>query len=181
VRFEIFFTIGLARPARLKEASLGAKRADHAQRLAEAEVLATAPVLVLVARKHVPPPLDERSGWMKPHGRHCSAFVDRRPAIEGTRPTAVDFRATKGTTLTGDDLDEVVGRDHRGPRAGGRRDGVDDIVEGLVLCDTVLLADAPLTFREFVTHEEVPLATIFREVLEFLGGRADAILFGPTL
>ena len=51
-------------------------------------------------------------------------------------------------------------------------------MEGLVLCNTVLLADAPLTFREFVTHEEVPLATIFREVLEFLGGRADAILFG---
>jgi len=42
----------------------------------------------------------------------------------------------------------------------------------------VLLADAPLTFREFVTHEEVPLAAIFREVLEFLGGRTDVILFG---
>lgn len=42
----------------------------------------------------------------------------------------------------------------------------------------MLLADAPLTFREFVTQEEVPLATIFREVLEFLAGRADAVLFG---
>ena len=42
----------------------------------------------------------------------------------------------------------------------------------------VLLADAPLTFREFVTHEEVPLAAIFREVLEFLDGRPDAVLFG---
>jgi hypothetical protein len=42
----------------------------------------------------------------------------------------------------------------------------------------VLLADAPLTFREFVTHEEVPLAAIFREVLEFLVGRTDAVLFG---
>lgn len=44
--------------------------------------------------------------------------------------------------------------------------------------NVVLLGDAPLTFREFVTHEEVPLASIFREVLEFLGGRADAVLFG---
>jgi Nucleotidyl transferase AbiEii toxin, Type IV TA system len=42
----------------------------------------------------------------------------------------------------------------------------------------VLLADAPLTFREFVTHEEVPLASIFREVLEFLAGRSDTVLFG---
>jgi hypothetical protein len=42
----------------------------------------------------------------------------------------------------------------------------------------VLLADAPLTFREFVTHEEVPLAAIFRGVLEFLAGRCDAVLFG---
>jgi hypothetical protein len=42
----------------------------------------------------------------------------------------------------------------------------------------VLLADAPLTFREFVTEEEVPLAAIFREVLEFLTGRSDVILFG---
>lgn len=42
----------------------------------------------------------------------------------------------------------------------------------------MLLSDAPLTFREFVTHEEVPLATIFREVMEFLTGRADAVLFG---
>jgi hypothetical protein len=42
----------------------------------------------------------------------------------------------------------------------------------------VLLADAPLTFREFATHEEVPLATIFREVLAFLDGRSDAVLFG---
>lgn len=42
----------------------------------------------------------------------------------------------------------------------------------------MLLADAPLTFREFVTHEEVPLAAIFRAVLEFLAGRSDAVLFG---
>jgi hypothetical protein len=42
----------------------------------------------------------------------------------------------------------------------------------------LLLADAPLTLREFVTHEEVPLAAVFREVLEFLAGRSDAIIFG---
>lgn len=42
----------------------------------------------------------------------------------------------------------------------------------------LLLADAPLTLREFVTHEEIPLASIFREVLEFLAGRPDAIIFG---
>jgi hypothetical protein len=42
----------------------------------------------------------------------------------------------------------------------------------------VLLIDAPLTFREFVMHEEIPLATIFREVLAFLTGRSDAVLFG---
>jgi hypothetical protein len=29
-----------------------------------------------------------------------------------------------------------------------------------------------------VTHEEVPLATIFREVLEFLAGRSDVVVFG---
>jgi hypothetical protein len=42
----------------------------------------------------------------------------------------------------------------------------------------VLLFDAPLTFREFMTHEELPLATVFREVLTWLGGRPDAVLFG---
>jgi hypothetical protein len=42
----------------------------------------------------------------------------------------------------------------------------------------VLLADAPLTLREFVTSEEVPLSAVFREVLEFLAGRPDAIIFG---
>jgi hypothetical protein len=42
----------------------------------------------------------------------------------------------------------------------------------------VLLLDAPLTFREFMTHEEVPLASIFREVLSFLAARQDAVLFG---
>ena len=42
----------------------------------------------------------------------------------------------------------------------------------------MLLADAPLTLREFVTHEEVPLAAVFREVLEFLVDRSDAVVFG---
>jgi hypothetical protein len=42
----------------------------------------------------------------------------------------------------------------------------------------MLQFDAPLTFREFMTHEELPLATVFREVLLFLGGRKDAVLFG---
>ena len=42
----------------------------------------------------------------------------------------------------------------------------------------MLLGDAPLTFREFVTHEEVPLAAIFREILESIAGRTDAVLFG---
>lgn len=42
----------------------------------------------------------------------------------------------------------------------------------------LLLADAPLTLREFVTHEELPLASISREVLGFLAGRSDVIIFG---
>jgi hypothetical protein len=42
----------------------------------------------------------------------------------------------------------------------------------------VLLTDGPLSFREFMTHEETPLATIFREVLQWLAGRNDAVLFG---
>jgi hypothetical protein len=42
----------------------------------------------------------------------------------------------------------------------------------------VLLLDAPLTFREFMSHEEVPLASIFREALELLATRPDAVLFG---
>jgi hypothetical protein len=42
----------------------------------------------------------------------------------------------------------------------------------------VLLFDAPLTFREFMTREELPLATVFRDVLTWLGGRKDAVLFG---
>lgn len=43
---------------------------------------------------------------------------------------------------------------------------------------SVLSLDAPLTFREFMTHEELPLATVFREVLLFVAGRAGAVVFG---
>jgi hypothetical protein len=42
----------------------------------------------------------------------------------------------------------------------------------------VLLADAPLTFREFMTNEPLPLASIFHEIFLFLVGRPDAVLFG---
>ncbi len=42
----------------------------------------------------------------------------------------------------------------------------------------MLLLDAPLTFREFMSREEVPLASIFREALEWLATRDDAVLFG---
>jgi hypothetical protein len=38
--------------------------------------------------------------------------------------------------------------------------------------------DAPLTLREFVMNEPLPLATIFPEVFAFLQGRADAVVFG---
>ena len=42
----------------------------------------------------------------------------------------------------------------------------------------VLLADAPLTVREFMTDEPVPLATIFREILSLLATREDTVVFG---
>jgi len=42
----------------------------------------------------------------------------------------------------------------------------------------VLLLDAPLTMREFMTKEDVPLATLFRATGEFLAERPDAVLFG---
>jgi hypothetical protein len=42
----------------------------------------------------------------------------------------------------------------------------------------VLLADAPLTFREFAVQEPLPLATIFRTIFEFLRERSDVVLFG---
>ncbi len=35
-----------------------------------------------------------------------------------------------------------------------------------------------LTFREFMTHDPLPLATIHQTVLEFLRERSDAVLFG---
>ena len=42
----------------------------------------------------------------------------------------------------------------------------------------VLLHDPPLTFHEHMTKEALPLAVIFPEVLRWLGGRTDAVLFG---
>lgn len=42
----------------------------------------------------------------------------------------------------------------------------------------VLLEDAPLTLREFMTDEPVPLATIFREIGSLLAAREDAVVFG---
>jgi hypothetical protein len=42
----------------------------------------------------------------------------------------------------------------------------------------VLLADAPLTFREFMTNEALPLASIFRAIFTFLTTRSDVVLFG---
>lgn len=42
----------------------------------------------------------------------------------------------------------------------------------------MLLADAPLTLREFMTQEPLPLATIFHEVLSLLTKREDAVVFG---
>jgi hypothetical protein len=42
----------------------------------------------------------------------------------------------------------------------------------------VLLADAPLTFREFAMQEPLPLATIFRSIFEFLTKGSDLVLFG---
>jgi hypothetical protein len=37
-----------------------------------------------------------------------------------------------------------------------------------------------LTFKEFVTREPLPLATIHEAVLEFLRGRDDVVVFGAT-
>ncbi|MGA3123494.1 MAG: hypothetical protein ABSF69_22215 [Polyangiaceae bacterium] len=42
----------------------------------------------------------------------------------------------------------------------------------------MLLTDGPLTLREFMTQETVPLAMIFREVLAQLAMRPDAVVFG---
>ena len=38
--------------------------------------------------------------------------------------------------------------------------------------------DAPLTLREFMTRESLPLASIFREILVYLRTRPDAVVFG---
>jgi hypothetical protein len=42
----------------------------------------------------------------------------------------------------------------------------------------VLLDDAPLTLREFITDEPVPLALIFREISSLLVTRQDSVVFG---
>jgi hypothetical protein len=42
----------------------------------------------------------------------------------------------------------------------------------------VSLVDAPLTVREFMMQEPLPLATIFHEVLSFVAKREDAVVFG---
>lgn len=42
----------------------------------------------------------------------------------------------------------------------------------------MLLGDAPLTLGEFLTNEELPLATVFREVMEFLREQKTVVLFG---
>lgn len=42
----------------------------------------------------------------------------------------------------------------------------------------MLLLDAPVTVREVMTHEEVPLADVFREIGHLLMSREDAVLFG---
>src|SRR5688572_20602852 len=55
----------------------------------------------------------------------------------------------------------------RAPRAGSRR-----------YTRYVLLSDAPLTLREYMSREEIPLATIFREVFAFIEGRDDVVVFG---
>jgi hypothetical protein len=41
-----------------------------------------------------------------------------------------------------------------------------------------MFGDGSLTFREFMMHEPLPLASIHAAVLEFLQGRDDAVLFG---
>jgi hypothetical protein len=42
----------------------------------------------------------------------------------------------------------------------------------------VLLTDGPITFQEFAMQEQVPLASVFREVFTFLKGRTDTVVFG---
>ena len=41
-----------------------------------------------------------------------------------------------------------------------------------------MFTPAALTFREFMNHEPLPLATIHEAVLEFLRERNDVVLFG---
>src|SRR5712692_6577905 len=41
-----------------------------------------------------------------------------------------------------------------------------------------MFGDGSLTFREFAMGEPLPLATVHDAVLEFLGGRDDAVVYG---
>src|SRR5208283_631986 len=38
--------------------------------------------------------------------------------------------------------------------------------------------DAPLSLGEYVSGEALPLATVFRAIMELLAGRQDAVVFG---
>lgn len=42
----------------------------------------------------------------------------------------------------------------------------------------MFLFDAPLTLREYMTHEKIPLADISRAVGDFISGRRDVVVFG---
>jgi hypothetical protein len=64
VRLEIFFTINLCRPARLEQSCLRPQRIDHTQRFPEAELLAIAPVLVLVFGEQIPSLVKKGCGRM---------------------------------------------------------------------------------------------------------------------
>jgi hypothetical protein len=41
-----------------------------------------------------------------------------------------------------------------------------------------MFGDGSLTFQEFAMGEPLPLATVHDALLEFLGGRDDAVLYG---
>ncbi len=53
-----------------------------------------------------------------------------------------------------------------------------EFVEPSKMYGAVLRAGEPLPFREYMTNEPLPLASIFREIFVFLTTRSDAVLFG---
>jgi hypothetical protein len=81
VGFEVLFTVVLGRPAWLEESRLYSKRTDHAQRLPEAELLAVAPVLVLVLGEQIPALAEEGSGGMRSHGANDNASGVHKPGF----------------------------------------------------------------------------------------------------